>query len=111
MIAHVIFSVSDFEESERFYVRILGEIGLKTEFRDIGTKESVKSYRRGEHNLWIKRVHEREHLNFVRDVGLDHLAFSVESKDKVDRLYSIVIEIGTVVTLEPQSYPAYSESY
>jgi catechol 2,3-dioxygenase-like lactoylglutathione lyase family enzyme len=111
MIAHIILSVKDFSVSERFYDLILGEIGFTVDFKDEGHKESAKSYRKGQHNLWIKHINNREHLPFVRDVGLDHVAFSVESRDEVDKLYNLIKRTGVEVTREPSNYPEYTEKY
>ncbi|MFD5224526.1 VOC family protein [Microbacterium sp. NPDC058342] len=45
------------------------------------------------------------------EAGWQHLAFSAESRDEVDRLHRIAIEAGWTAVRDPKSYPRFSERY
>ena len=104
-------NVLDFKTSEAFYDRILLPLGFEAEYREATVEWAVKSYRLNEHNLWIKHDVTSAPLPFVRNVGLDHLAFFVDSKDEVDRFYSDLKSIDVQITRAPSQYPEYSPSY
>ncbi len=38
----------------------------------MGDWGKMKSYRQGDHNLWIRFDAQKESQEFVQDVGLDH---------------------------------------
>jgi len=40
-----------------------------------GESGIMKSYKQGEHNLYIRFDRNKESEQFIRNVGLDHLAF------------------------------------
>jgi catechol 2,3-dioxygenase-like lactoylglutathione lyase family enzyme len=111
MIAHIIINIRDFKESEIFYDSILYRIGFTSDYIEDDEKGSIKSYRKQTHNFWIKYNSESEHHEFVRDVGLDHIAFSVESKIEIDEIYNLVRTLNVKITREPREYPEYSDNY
>jgi len=111
MIAHIILNVRDFKESELFYDMILGKLGFTEDFKEVDSKGAVKSYRRDTHNIWIKYNNETVHNDFVRDIGLDHIAFLAESKSEIDKLFELVRTFDVKITREPRKYPEYTENY
>ena len=86
-IGHVIFNVSDFRRSEAFWDTVLLGVGFTCDHREEDEKGGAKSYRMGEHNIWIKCDNAAEHQAFVRDPGLDHLALFVDERAKVDAMH------------------------
>lgn len=110
-IGHIILNVSNFEISEVFYDRLLLSIGFHSDYRELDENGASKSYRLNEHNLWIRWDAKSEHRSFVRDVGLDHLAFFVDSEKEVNQLFNELSLYGAIITRFPAHYPEYSETY
>ena len=111
IIGHIIFNVKEFNESESFYDRLLTEMGLEIDHVDEGEFGKMKSYKQGEHNLWIRFDQKKESKQFVRDIGLDHLAFELKSKTEVDEIYELIKKLDVKITREPKKYPEYSDTY
>lgn len=103
-------NVSNFEVSEAFYDRFLLRIGFTVDYREQSAEWSGKSYRLNDHNLWIKSQSGEIHP-FVRSIGLDHVAFFVDSKGEVDEIYDDLRSINTQITRPPSKYPEYSPQY
>lgn len=111
IIGHIILNVKEYGQSEIFYDILMQELGFNIEHTDIGHWGKMKSYRQGEHNLWIRFDAQKESQEFVRDVGLDHLAFEVHCKEEVDHIFKIVQNLHVKITREPRLYPEYTDSY
>jgi catechol 2,3-dioxygenase-like lactoylglutathione lyase family enzyme len=45
------------------------------------------------------------------EVGWQHLAFAVDSRDIVDRLHAIALDAGWTAVREPKLYPRFNERY
>lgn len=45
------------------------------------------------------------------EVGWQHLAFAVDSREEVDRLHGIAVESGWTVVREPKIYPRFNDRY
>lgn len=111
IIGHIIFNVKEFNESELFYDKILTEMGFEITHISEGDFGIIKSYKQGEHNLYIRFDRTKKSEEFVRNVGLDHLAFELNSEKEVDTIYELVNNLNVKITREPKKYPEYSESY
>ena len=111
IIGHIIFNVKAFNESEYFYDKLLLMMGFEIDHIDEGAYGEMKSYKQGEHNLWIRFDRNKESRAFVRDVGLDHLAFELKSEIEVDRMFELVSDLGVKITRTPRKYPEYSDTY
>ena len=85
IIGHIIFNVKEFNDSELFYDKILTEMGFKIDHVSEGDFGIMKSYKQGEHNLYIRFDRTKKSEKFVRNVGLDHLAFELNSQTEVDK--------------------------
>jgi catechol 2,3-dioxygenase-like lactoylglutathione lyase family enzyme len=110
-IGHITLSVSDFDRSEKFYDAIMPLMGFTKTHKDTDGWGAMKLYAQGEHNLWIRWDNRREHQKFVRDAGLDHLAFMVETENQVNEIYVIVQSFGVDITRTPEKFPEYSNTY
>ncbi len=111
MIAHIVLNVSNFERSEAFYDKLLLPLGFSVDHREETVDFSVKSYENGSHNIWIKCENAAEHALFVRDVGLNHLAFRARSTAEVERIHNDLQAAGVEITRPPAAYPEYSPEY
>lgn len=111
IIGHIILNVKDFNESELFYDKLLSEIGFEVDHVDKNDFVKMKSYKQGEHNLWIRYDQQKKSEKFVRNVGLDHLAFELKSKTEVDKVYRLIKELNGKITCEPKKYPEYTNTY
>lgn len=111
IIGHIILNVKDFNESELFYDKLLTEIGFEIDHIDEGDFGKMKSYNQGKHNIWIRFDRQKESEKFVRDVGLDHLAFELKSKTEVDKVYELIKKLNVKITREPIKYPEYTDTY
>lgn len=111
IIGHIILNVKDFNQSELFYDKLLTEIGFEIDHVDQGDFGKMKSYKQGEHNLWIRFDRNKDSEQFVRDVGLDHLAFELKSATEVNRVYELIKKLDVKITCEPKKYFEYSDTY
>lgn len=111
IIGHIIFNVEEFNASELFYDKLLTEMGFEIDHVDEGEFGKMKSYKQGEHNLWIRFDQKKESKQFVRDVGLDHLAFELKSEKEVDEIHELIKKLDVKITCEPKKYPLYSATY
>jgi catechol-2,3-dioxygenase len=111
IIGHIILNVKDFNQSELFYDKLLTVIGFEIDHVDQGEFGKMKSYKQGEHNLWIRFDRNKESEQFVRDVGLDHLAFELKSTKEVDKVYELIKKLDVKITRKPKKYPEYTDTY
>lgn len=111
IIGHIILNVKDFNISEQFYDRLFLSMGFEINHIDQGDYGQMKSYKQGEHNLWIRYDKQNPSHDFVRNVGLDHLALLVDNKLAVDDCYELAKELNVKITRAPKVYPEYSEQY
>lgn len=101
----------DFNESELFYDQLMNKLGFKIDHIDQGDFGKMKSYKQNEHNLWIRFDSQKSSESFVRDVGLDHLAFELKTQIEIDEVYDLVKKLNVKITREPKAYPEYSDTY
>lgn len=111
MIAHLVLNISDYSSSRNFYAHFLLPIGYVVQTELQGEWGASVLFRNGEHNLWLKWEKENKHEPFVRDVGLDHLAFKASSREQVEKIFQLLRSQNTVITREPIDYPEYNTPY
>ena len=114
MIAHIVLNVQNFSRSEAFYDRLLPDLGYSGNYCEEGDGYSAKCYRQEASpspDLLIKCEASAEHKVFVREIGLDHLAFKAESRDAVDLIFKKLSLAGVTITRPPAQYPEYSADY
>jgi glyoxylase I family protein len=101
-IQHVDLCVTDVARSLAFYLEILGPLGLEEDIRVEsyrGTEEIVY-LRLGEQNLGLRPADGGEHA--YHDVGIEHLAFEVESREEVDAAFDRCRQIGARIHYPPE---------
>ncbi|WP_440880550.1 VOC family protein [Tenacibaculum sp. C7A-26P2] len=111
IIGHIILNVKDFNDSELFYDKLMMELGFKIDHIDQGDFGKMKSYKQAQHNLWIRFDNHKASEPFVRDVGLDHLAFELKTDNEVDKVYELIKKLNVTISREPRKYPEYTGSY
>ena len=101
-IQHVDLCVSNVERSLAFYLEVLGPLGLEEDIRlpsYRGTEEIVY-LRFGEQNLGLRAADGGEHAYYR--VGIEHLAFEVETREQVDAAYERAVGTGARVHFPPE---------
>ena len=101
-IHHIDLAVRDVERSLTFYLAVLGPLGLKEEGRwpsYRGTEEIVY-LRYGDQLLGLRPADGGEHQYY--NVGIEHLAFYVDTRDDVDAAYERCLAIGARIHFPPE---------
>ena len=100
-IQHVDLCVADVERSLAFYVELLGPLGLDEDIRVPSYRgtEEVVYLRFGEQDLGLRPADDGEHRYY--GVGIEHLAFEVESREEVDLAFERARDIGVSVHFPP----------
>jgi catechol 2,3-dioxygenase-like lactoylglutathione lyase family enzyme len=101
-IHHIDLAVKDVERSLAFYLAVLGPLGLREELRYPtyrGTEEVIY-LRYGAQFLGLRPADGGEHAYY--NVGIEHLAFYVDTREEVDAAYERCLEIGARIHYPPQ---------
>ncbi len=90
-VDHLAISVSNFEESKKFYSRLLKFLGFKVLAR---FKESM-GWTNGKTRLWISQADGKRQRKGYRfgDVGFHHYAFRLGARREVAELQNFLREI------------------
>jgi catechol 2,3-dioxygenase-like lactoylglutathione lyase family enzyme len=101
-IQHVDLCVRDVGRSLAFYLEILGPFGLEEDLRVSSYRgtEEVVYLRFGEQNLGFRPADSGEHSYYA--VGIEHLAFEVESREEVDAAFERCSQIGARIHYLPE---------
>jgi catechol 2,3-dioxygenase-like lactoylglutathione lyase family enzyme len=103
-IQHVDLAVGDVERSLAFYRSLLGPLGLE----DYGVApsyrgtEEVVYLRFGRSFLGLRPADGGDYRHY--DVGLEHLAFQVDTRDEVDEAYKRCISAGGAIQSPPDEH-------
>jgi catechol 2,3-dioxygenase-like lactoylglutathione lyase family enzyme len=101
---HIDLTVSDVRRSLEFYLAVLGPFGLY-EF------DRYPSYRGTEEVVYLKLGDEEQFLGLrpadggehhYYDVGLEHFAFYVDTREEVDAAYRCCLDLGVKVHFPPE---------
>lgn len=101
-IQHVDLCVSDVERSLAFYLELLRPLGLREDIRIEsyrGTEEVVYLLF-GEQNLGLRPADGGEHHYY--GVGIEHLAFEVDTREEVDAAYERAQALGARIHYPPE---------
>ena len=109
-VHHIDLSVSDLERSSVFYDAVLGFLGYRRGRGGATWIDWDMEAPHGAPSVGIRlatsnRVHDR----YSR--GLHHLAWVAQSREDVDRLHELLIEIGATILDPPGDYPQYRAGY
>lgn len=99
-IAHIVLTVSSFENVVPFYEKLLPFLGMKRVFKG----EEFLYYVGGRTGLGIAKCDERYgQEQFVqRRVGLHHLSFRARERSDVDSFYTFLQELGAKIVHPPR---------
>jgi catechol 2,3-dioxygenase-like lactoylglutathione lyase family enzyme len=99
-IAHVMLTVSDFKKCQPFYHRILTEMGMTPVIYEdgwlycVGGRTAVGIMEAGESYRDERFVQTR--------VGLHHVCFRARTREEVDKLYEILLELDAHIVHPPE---------
>ena len=110
-IGHIILSVSDWERSSTFYDKLLLSLGFTINHEISGEWGKGRSYKSGEHGIWIQHNADANYDKFVRNPGLDHLCLKVETREQVNEAHKLIQSLGAKTTIPPKDFPEYSPNY
>ena len=101
-IQHVDLCVRDVGRALAFYLEVLGPLGLEehVRFPTYRDTEEVVYLRFGRENLGLRPADAGEHRYY--HVGIEHLAFEVESREEVDEAHERCLGIGAPVHYPPE---------
>jgi catechol 2,3-dioxygenase-like lactoylglutathione lyase family enzyme len=101
---HIDLTVSDVRRSLEFYLAVLGPIGLheSDRFPTYRGTEEVVYLRLGdeEQYLGLRPADGGEHHYY--DVGLEHVAFYVDTREQVDAAYRRCLDLGVRIHFPPE---------
>lgn len=115
-IDHIDLAVADVERSCAFYLQVLGPLGVAEYVR-------YPSYRGSEEIVYLRIGNSEQAIGFRKadggehryyEVGLEHLAFSVDSRDEVDQVHQRCLEAGARIHFPPEEdrdIPGYYELF
>jgi catechol 2,3-dioxygenase-like lactoylglutathione lyase family enzyme len=102
-VAHVILRVNDVAGCVAFYDRLMPFLGLRAVLRT----EDLVYYVGGRTALGVRRA-EAEHAALAHietAPGIDHLCFRARSREDVDAVYAVLLEIGADMVRAPEDGP------
>jgi predicted lactoylglutathione lyase len=109
-VNHLSLTVSNMEKSEPFYDTILKFMGYQQvekndEFIMWWSKEAGAILISAANPDSPNKVHDRY------SPGLHHLAFNASSREQVDNLHKLILDIGATVLDPPAEYNHYAPGY
>jgi catechol 2,3-dioxygenase-like lactoylglutathione lyase family enzyme len=113
-VDHIDLAVSDVERSLAFYLGMLSPLGLAVEGRFPTYRETEEVVYLGfgqkhvyggqaETRLGLRKADGGEHRYY--DVGIEHLAFAVESIEEVDGAHQRCLDMGARIHCPPEEEP------
>jgi glyoxylase I family protein len=113
-IHHVDLAVRDVERSLAFYLAVLGPLGVEEEgrYRSYRGTEEIVYLRYGEQLLGLRPADGGEHV--YSNVGIEHLAFYVDTREEVDAAYQRCLDIDARIHFPPEEdrdLPGYYELF
>ena len=101
-IHHVDLAVGDLQRSLDFYLAVLGPFGLHEEARYPSYRgtEEVVYLGWGDQQLGLRQADPGRYRYY--EVGIEHLAFYVDTREEVDAAYRICLDIGAEIHYPPE---------
>jgi len=99
-IAHIIVTVSRFDECVAFYRHLLPSLGLSKIVHDRDDYFYCIGGRTGFGVMRAAAEHSEQHFDQTRP-GLHHVCFRARSRDDVDAAYRLVRELGARIVHSP----------
>ena len=101
-IHHVDLAVQDVDRSLAFYLAVLGPVGLyeAERYPSYRGTEEVVYLRFGNQYLGLRPADGGAYAYY--EVGIEHLAFHVDSREEVDAAYERCLEVGANIHFPPE---------
>ncbi|MGH2963360.1 MAG: VOC family protein [Solirubrobacterales bacterium] len=101
-IQHIDLAVADVERSLEFYFELLGPLGLERAagYQSYRGTEQVVHVSFGDQWLGFRPADGGTHTYY--DVGIEHLAFWVDTRDEVEDAYRRCVEIDANIHYPPE---------
>jgi glyoxylase I family protein len=101
-IDHIDLAVGDVGRSLAFYLALLGPLGAEEEFRfpTYRGSEEVVYLRIGEQHLGFRPADGGAHRYY--EVGVEHIAFTVDTRQEVDDAHARAVELGARIHFPPE---------
>jgi catechol 2,3-dioxygenase-like lactoylglutathione lyase family enzyme len=110
MIGHLGLNVPDLERARAYYGRLLPEL----EFEPYLDEADQLAYRPagGKPGTYLFLYPAADENDYSRNrTGLQHLAFMTRTRSQVDRVYALVVDLGSPVLIAPREFPEYPPPY
>jgi len=103
-IQHVDLAVGDVERSVSFYREVLGPLGLEEKYRvpTYRGTEDVIYLEYGVQGFGLRPADGGVHRYY--EVGIEHLAFEVDTRDEVDEAYRRCVAAGGAIQSPPEPH-------
>lgn len=107
-IQHLDLAVADVDRSLAFYDALLGPLGLKeyARFETYRRTEEVVYLRFGRSWLGIRPADGGAYVHY--EVGLEHLAFQVDTREEVDEAFDRCKGVGARIESSPEEHYTYA---
>ncbi len=109
-IQHIEINVKDLQESVIFYEEILKRLDWNKTIKE----EDMVGFTKDNFILFLHDAEKRFKQNSFhrKRVGINHIAFPVESREKVNKFYKFLKEEGVNILYGgPKEYPEYQKGY
>jgi catechol 2,3-dioxygenase-like lactoylglutathione lyase family enzyme len=106
-IQHIDLAVADVERSLAFYRNLLGPLGLEDSLRlrSYRGTEEVLYLRFGNSFIGLRPADGGSYRHY--EVGLEHLAFQVDTREEVDEAHRRCVAVGGRIESPPERHYAY----
>ncbi len=110
VLGHLGVNVPDLASAKAYYDQVMPALGFET-FREADDEFAYRPAG-GKPGTYLFFYPSAERGDYPRDrTGLQHLAFMVRTRREVRAVYSLVMDLGSTVLHEPQSFPQYPPPY
>ncbi len=107
-IQHIDLAVADVDRSLAFYDAVLGPLGLEeyARFQTYRGTEEVVYLQFGHSWIGIRPADGGAHTDY--GVGLEHVAFQVDTREEVDLAHGRCVAAGAPIQTPPEEHYAYA---
>lgn len=110
-IGHIYLYTSNLDSSYEFYKKLLEYL----DYKEIVREDWGFAFFKDGTSFWFEQA-PKDHLSegyHRRRIGLNHIAFRVNSKEEVDKFHKEFLRSNGVATLydSPKAFPEYEEGY
>lgn len=110
-VYHLQINVSDLQKSVAFYQDLLGYFGYEAIHKD----KYAAGFSNGTTDFWLVHTGIKYQKNQFhrKNIGLNHIAFRVNSKDDVDKFCEEFLKPKKIAALynSPRKFPEYTDKY